>query len=212
MAKAVRQLSVNQLVSETRKACLGKGVSYGMADDIAKAVQLLARHQIVPQTELVAFLQAPLEVTARAPDITDKSATLSGKIGLLDVATMLDFVAGFQVQKMELSGLLYPVLSHGLIALSQNPAVGSFTDETGKDEATPDKAGPLLLQMPTLARDSLSLRLTHFQRQPEISWPARVSICASAYETIKAYAHESYVPSSQLSRDAGAGAGLNDND
>ena len=51
-------LSVNQLVSETRKAMIGKGFSFGVADDIAFAVGHLARYDIAPSAEIIHLLQA----------------------------------------------------------------------------------------------------------------------------------------------------------
>lgn len=202
MTAPLVELSVNQLVSETRKACLGKGVSFGIADDIAKAVQLLANHNVVPEKELVAYLQAPLETAPQTPHIQGHNMSLSGTVTITDMLSALDFMVAYRAKNIVISGLCYPCLSLGLFALAQNPHVGTFYDHEGK----------MIPAFWQTKADKMTLIRHDYTPPSKVRWPLRVSLSSGGYTRIKSYAYQSYVPSSQLSRDAGAGAGLNDND
>ena len=195
-------LSVNQLVAETRKACLGKGVSFGMADDIAKAVQILAQHHIVPEQELVSYLNAPLESAPQMPLYEGHALHLTGIVGLADIVAALDFVAAYQAKTLMISSMSYPRLSLGLLIVFQAPHIGSFQDQKGQ----------LISSLFATSADSLLLNVTDYRAMAPQNWPARITLSSAAYETLKTHAFETYVPSSDQSRSAGAGAGLNDND
>lgn len=198
-------LSVNQLTAETRKAALGKGASYGMADDITRAVEWLAHHGHVPSGELSRYLCAPTEAQPKAPQIADNAINITGKIGLADVAVGLDYLEAFARPALSLTDMLYPCLSLALAHLRQSPMFGSFTDEAGQ---TLDVICTNQANMPT----DITLQLQAFISQDALPYPARVMIDASAYQLLQQSAHHTYVPSSDSSRKAGAGAGLNDND
>ena len=198
----MKALSVNQLVSETRKALVGRGASFGVADDIAKAVQLLAHYNIVPSDEIATLLQKPQFLAPQMPEISDANLTMAGDVGIVDVMAMLDFVIAYDVQQIIVSGLLYPRLSHGLIALSQSPHTGSFVDDTGM--AIEDRLAN--------NADHMCLHYIAFRAPKPPLWPRRVMIDEADYDLIKLAAFHSYVPSSAQSREAGAGAGLHDND
>lgn len=195
-------LSVNQLTAETRKAALGKGASYGMADDIARAVEWLAHQGFVPCTELSSYLDAPLEDEPKQPKISDDAITVSGQLGLADVAAGLDYIEAFPRQALCLTDMRYPCLSLALAYLRQAPHFGSFTDDQGCT----------LQDICMHAPSDITLTLQPFHRPATPIWPARVMIDDITYQQLKNAAFQTYVPSSDSSREAGAGAGLNDND
>ena len=128
-------LSVNQLTAETRKAVLGKGAAYGMADDIARAVEWLAHHGLVPSDELSRYLLAPSEARPQEPQIHDDVITITGQLGLADVAVALDYLEAFGRPALSMTDMLYPHLSLALAHLRQTPNFGSFTDAAGQSLA-----------------------------------------------------------------------------
>lgn len=203
-------LSVNQLVSETRKAMLGKGNSFGVADDISRAIEWLASFEHVPSDELYRYLSNPQDNTPQRPHHEDGEISLAGDIGLLDVMAVLDFAGAYQAGTLTLSGLIYPMISLGLIALRAAPPTGSYHDNTGQAlsalvRTINDKPAARL-------SDTISLHHRPYHKDVPAAWPGRVLIEARSYDLLKKMAYETYVPSSELSRAAGAGAGLNDND
>ena len=195
-------LSVNQLISETRKAALGKGYSFGQADDIARAMEWLAGFGHVPSDEIARLLDAPQEDTPQRPQMQEACLVQQGQIGLVDVMAALDFYDAYQAEALLLSQLIYPVISCGLIARRAALPVGQFVDEKGA----------MLSVICQDAPTNLTLYRTDFITDSPARWPARISIDADAYQMLKRCAYETYVPSSDQSRAAGAGAGLNDND
>ena len=207
-------LSVNQLTSETRKAALGKGASFGVADDIARAIQWLAHYNIVPSSELAAYLTAPLESAPHKPCFQDDIISQIGDnddgfLSLCDVMAALDFLEAYHPSHLVLSQMRYPQISLALTALRQTPHMGSLTSDTGQP-----LTGQSLPDLCRMSQPNLTLTLTLTPYQPEIAPdpPLRIEIDDAAYGLLKKAAFETYVPSSEKSREAGAGAGLHDND
>ena len=195
-------LSVNQLVSEARKAALGKGYSFGQADDIARAIEWLAGFGHVPSDEITRLLEAPPEGVPLCPQRQNQTLIQEGQIGLVDVMAALDFYEAYEAEALQLSKLSYPAISCGLIAKRASPPLGQFVDETGA----------MLSVICQDAPDILTLRRCDFTADAPSAWPPRITIEDEAYQMLKRCAFETYVPSSDQSREAGAGAGLNDND
>ena len=208
-------LSVNQLVSETRKAMIGKGYSFGVSDDIARAIEWLAGFGVVPSDELVRLVQAPVEERVQKPEIAGTTISQRGRaVGIYDVMAALDFCEAYEAAELAISGLIYPVISCGLIAKRATPPLGQFVDAAGQNLSQ-------ICQMPQMqeaqeaqemGRPDLILQRVPFRPYALHRWPARITIDDAAYQMLKTIAFETYVPSSDQSRAAGAGAGLNDND
>lgn len=196
------QLSVNQLISEARKAALGKGYSFGQADDIARAIEWLAGFGYVPSDEIIRLLDAPQEGAPLRPIRQKQTIIQEGQLGLVDVMAALDFYEAYDARALVLSALSYPAISCGLIAKRASQPLGQFVDENGA----------MLSMICQDAPAMLSLRGTDFTADVPHAWPARILIEDAAYQMLKRCAFETYVPSSDQSRSAGAGAGLNDND
>lgn len=181
---------------------LGKGASYGMADDIARAVEWLAQQGAVPCDELTRYLHAPREERPRQPHITDDAIRLSAELCLADVAAGLDYIEAFARPTLILNQMRYPHLSLALAYLRQSPIFGSFTDKEGRS------LDDICMHAPS----DITLILQPYNPPAPCPWPARVMIETDTYQHLKDLAFQTYVPSSESSRQAGAGAGLNDND
>ena len=203
----MKHLSVNQLVSETRKAMVGKGYGFGVADDVARALEWLAGFHIVPSDELRALMQAPCEGPPVAPHI-DVNRLIIAQAGIHDMLAGLDFAEAHEVQFLQLLSPLYPLISLGLLALRASPPVGQFLPKDGASLSS------LCTDISDHGKsdDEIGLAYHSYHKDSPAHWPARISIDESCYEMLKQMAFETYVPSSEQSRAAGAGAGLNDND
>ena len=122
--------------------------------------------------------------------------------GLYDTLSVLDFAEAGEAKSLQLSQPTYPLISLALIALRATPPVGQFLPEDGT---------PLSVLCQNLPDEIILVQHAYVCDRPA-QWPARISIDERCYEMLKKMAFETYVPSSEQSRAAGAGAGLNDND
>ena len=199
-------LSINQLVSETKKAACGKGYDFGIALDIAKAVELLAPYPFDLSSALTDFLENEDGRATRFSVKDEKAITVLGSAGLLSVIGAMDLFLSKDYQSLSFEEVQNPCLSLGLIAMRQSPYFGSFALPSGMSVCVMMQQGRLL------ALQSVMIEKTAFAPLPMTDWPARISIDDDAYALLKTFAHKTYVPSSEASRAAGAGAGLTDND
>ena len=199
-------LSINQLVSETKKALCGKGYDFGTALDIAKAVELLALYQFDISPSVTDMLTQDESRHDRLSETDNNELAFSGCSGLLSVIGAMDIFLSKDCNHLSFTHLQHPCLSLGLIAIRQSPYFGSFALSSG--EALSDA----LKSKTPLPRHDLTLVKNSYQHAEPVSWPARVGIDDTAYELLKTFAYKTYVPSSETSRVAGAGAGLTDND
>ena len=199
------EISVNQLVSESKKAICGKGYDFGLALDIAKAFELMAIHDFDITSMIVEFLS---QDEARHDEIltsTDE-VHVTGKAGALSVIGAMDLFLSRDFKKLTFDNLQHPPLSLGLIAMRQSPYFGSFALSSG------EMISDLAETKTALPSAALSLVKKAYQPTMLSSWPARIYMGDEGFELLKAFAHKTYVPSSEASRAAGAGAGLTDND
>ena len=200
------EISVNQLVSETKKAICGKGYDFGIALDIAKAVELIACHDLDMSASLADFLEQDDSPHDALSITSHLQIDVRGCSGLLSVIGAMDIFLSQDYEKLCFENLQHPLLSYGLIAMRQSPYFGGFALATGE--------GILegLAQGASLPSAPVTVIKCAYQPVTRMSWPARIRLEDNVYELLKAFAHKTYVPSSQASRAAGAGAGLTDND
>ena len=199
------EISVNQLVSESKKAVCGKGYDFGLALDIAKAFELLAIHKFDITSSIISFLTQDDAVHDRLLTTADE-LHVKGTSGALSVIGAMDLFLSRDFKKLTFDNLQNSDLSLGLIAMRQSPYFGSFALSTGAG------LSDVLDRQTTLPSKDVSVVKTSYQAGRDSSWPARIHIGDEGYELLKAFAHKTYVPSSEASRAAGAGAGLTDND
>ena len=199
------QLSANQLYAELKKAFCGAGYDFASADDIAQAGQYMAQRGHDISHEVSAALDEGY-LTAKPPSKEGDSWQLSSPATLPDMLAGRDFYLSDDSLSLHCEALCYPLLSHGLMALVQSPYFGSFTTTDGH------RLTALCEGQDKIIPQALMLRKTAFQASTTLSVPVRVAVSDSCYELISHYAYKTYVPSSEASRAAGAGAGLTDND
>ena len=199
-------LSVNQLVSETKKAVCGKGYDFGIALDIAKAVETLAPYPFDISSALSDFLQNEDNKPCHFSIKDENTITVSGCAGLISVIGAMDLFLSKGYQSLSFEELQNPCLSLGLIAMRQSPYFGDFALASGMSVSM------MLQQGQLLASHSVMIQKNAFAPMIITDWPARIWIDDDTYELLKSFAHKTYVPSSEASRAAGAGAGLTDND
>ena len=205
------EFSVNQLLSEVRKALLGKGFAYGLADDVARAVEWLASHNIIPEDEITKLLNAPQEGMPNKPVLHDNKMTQDQPAGIKDVVACFDLADAFGCDEVHFTAICYPRLSAALAYLRGAPHCGRFASLDGKS-LSDFITSHSLPQADKADQVKLAFCRLSFSQDPAPHWPARLQISSNFCHLLSHYAHHTYVASSDQSRAAGAGAGLNDND
>ena len=123
----------------------------------------------------------------------------------------MDYLIAGQADEIEMEMPHYPYLCLGLVGMRQSSHFGSFGIVANGDDAQPNIAEYLADK--TLLKESRYVIVKQpFHPEKRPLFPARITVDKNAYEVIGSFAFRNYVPSSQASRLAGAGAGLNDND
>lgn len=212
--------SLNEIEAETRKAARGAGLSWGLAEDVGRIGRLLA--QFLPQhldvladalddlksgrhasrlisdrSGIRATEDRPLSPLVLAPALADRSAEIAR--GTLTVTA-----------KLAEPRLLIPMLA-GVAERLQRPLRLQLD---GHDVALGRNPAPAFTALAQL-RIADTLLVTASSRelgQAPAPKAGGVAIPADLWRRFTALAALTYVPASEHSRLAGAGAGLSDND
>jgi len=222
--------SLNEIEAMARKAARGAGMSWGLAEETGKATRWLALHGLPSLSALVALLARqdavpydairPREMpskTAEGPDIRRWQAQSGALCPIATGAALADLAATISgARQVKLHALDTPVLLLPFLARAARYAGHGYALEIEGHETIrlyPD--GPDLSDAPALdARGHAVVRACLKPRRyppptPEVSG---IEVADDLWTRAEAFAHRTYVPASDASRIAGAGAGLSDND
>lgn len=181
--------SVSEAAALLRKAAVGAGVSYGHADELASIVVMVPERDDAFWSDVVQALNAPL---ARVDPIEDEGVliyrealTIFDGIGAIDAA-----ICGQEVRVMNVDApLVFELLVRRAEAQFEMALMSSRAD------------GEFILRAGQLERAAAS-------EDPQ----ERIYLPDPVHAEFTALAARTHVPASSQSREAGAGAGLDDND
>ena len=199
-------LSLGEFQAVTAKALRGAGYTWGMAAEGAAACRTLASMGIDPSTNLLRLLAAvsDLGIDSVRPDATWR--TTSGRVCPLSVGAAISDAPpsdGHAVQ-----GLLEPLLVvPGLAACATNETAFEIRWQGGGVIVGAD--GPTVWAIPPVADVVIEPTSAPDRRRTRAT---RIDVDGEILQRLNDYAHRTYAPSTEASRQAGAGAGLNDND
>lgn len=216
------RVSFNEIDTTTKKAFRGAGYYWGEAEEAGKAAVWLARHGLFGGSQVLSLLQYADQHGAASlrPLVSDRQWRATGSklcpictgIALVDVSGRLN-----PGDRLDMSNLLSPVLLLPF-AIAGSAAVGlpvmiSWTD----CRVIADKTRILSDNLAGLASASGDVKLHVMPSEPVPAWPAleqiqTVEVDSASWTELHRFAHRTYVPASEQSRSAGAGAGLSDND
>lgn len=210
--------SLNEIEAETRKAARGAGLNWGLAEDIGRTARLLAHTQqlavladaldalrgghhttglISDRSGIRGTEDRPLSPLVLASAVADRSAEIAE--GILTVTA-----------KVAEPRLLVPTLA-GLVECLRRPLrlqLDGHEVVVGRDPAPAFAALAALETADTILVSALSRELD--QAPPPKS--GSIAIPDELWRRLTALAALTYVPASEHSRLAGAGAGQSDND
>lgn len=200
-------LSLGEFQAVAAKALRGAGYSWGMSAEGAGICRALASLGVDASHNLVRLLDVVDELGVLALSPAADWATTSGRTCPIAASAALSDAP--PADELALNDVVEPTLLLATLAVVSSKDAGfAITWSGGSVTVGPD--GPDHWALPPSA--SLVISQTQPPLPPSAGRATRIDIDASALERLNAFAHRTYAPSTEASRAAGAGAGLNDND
>jgi hypothetical protein len=214
--------SLNEIEMTSFKAARGAGVPWGLAEEAGKAARWLAAHKLPALDALAGMLDlidrrsygdlTPVREGERWVGRGGLLCAVNTGVTLCDRAE--DLAAG---ERFETGPIAYPLLVVPFVAAAQRAAGAAFAVEWPGVSIGVDEAGLHMMpdtDMLAVAADELicELRPEALSGGVVAAEVAGLAVDPALWARLTAYAHRTYVPASDASRERGAGAGLDDND
>lgn len=199
-------LSLGEFQAVAAKALRGAGYSWGMAAEGAGACRALASMGFDSSHSLLRLLMAVEEmgVDAVRPDAT--WATASGRICPISAGAAISDAP--PSTPLTLAGVIEPLLLIPTLAVVASQD-SSFAMRWDGGSVVVGVDGPDQWGIPPVAEIVIEPAAAPTDRPDRAT---RIEIRNEALEELNRYAHRTYAPATAASREAGAGAGVNDND
>ncbi len=181
--------SVSELQALLRKAGLGAGLPQGPAEDLAAVVRRVARRDDPFWQDISLALAPPIEP---ATPITQGGALIfrNARAALVAPAAIDAALCG---QPVRVETIDAPLVFEALVTAAEDDfGIGLIHERRARD---------------------FTLRQSHRDAtRVTLPPPPRLELPGTVMQVLTQYAARTYVPATAASREAGAGAGLNDND
>ncbi len=219
--------SLNETASRAKLAAKGAGYSWGMAEEVARAVYWLVTCELPGPAMLLELLSSyptSESVNLAIPSINhDRFTTnhewlcpVASGCALSDLLSAVDEKTNLVMLDVKCPILLLPFLAEVaqrlgcvlVMELGDNKITtnGSHIRMSDLDCVSLEQASSVICRS---ARDGESA----FKSAESMEYSGRRAIVSEhVWKALGTYAHRTYAPSSEHSRAHGAGAGLNDND
>lgn len=199
-------LSLGEFQAATAKALRGAGYSWGMAAEGANACRTLASMGTDPSHNLLRLLQIADETDLRSlfPDETLRSP--GGRVCPISLGAAISDAA--RTTPMIIDTVIEPLLLIPALSTITTREVGLIMHWEGGSVVI-GRDGADAWALPPVA--DLRLEATPAP-PPRPARASRIDVRTETLERLNRYAHRTYAPATAASREAGAGAGLNDND
>lgn len=222
--------SLNQVEQTSRKAARGAGLSWGLADEVGKALRWLHSYGLDGIPVLVEALcrHAQYEYSQLVP--VSLCGRWHAKCGVLDPlavgASLSDCLPLLHTTVIQTEMIAYPLLVAGFIGTAAEIEDLAFTLTWPQVRLQCRRGGMKITAEPravtTETASFIHCKLSDFaecaERETDLpaQWQAphcgEIVIESAVWNRLEQYMHRTYVEASEASRMAGAGAGLHDND
>lgn len=206
-------VSQSQVLAMVRKAAVGSGLNAGVAIDLARAAVWLCAHGFDAVGSAVRALDGELAPTLARSD--DGSAWVAERARVaVDARVGLDLIAAGAAP----GGITYlapdvPLVLVGAAAVTSREQGGAFVLRWDNSTSCVVSGGTVRGEIVTAAASvHVALAEADDADGPAIVPVDQIEVDAAQWERVSALAARTYVPSTEASRTAGAGAGLTDND
>jgi len=218
--------SLNETASRAKLAAKGAGYSWGMAEEVAKAVFWLAQRELPGPEMLLALLSnytTSDSVNAAIPHFANEcfSATDSWICPIASGCALSDSCCVVNKNtRISFTDVKYPILMLPFVADVAQRTNSLLVLEIDSVSVATNGIGFQLANTTIVNVAQAAAVVCRTANETEIKFDlatqqkntSRVSVDESIWRSLEAFAHRTYAPSTQSSRELGAGAGLNDND
>lgn len=218
--------SLNETASRAKLAAKGAGYSWGMAEEVSRAVFWLVGRELPGPTMLLELLSSYASTDAVAlaiPSIVDGQfcvkdtwlCPIASGCALSDACNVIDDSTRIVLSDVKCPILLLPFIAdiaqrsdRVLVLECDNNSVstdGNLVWLSNPDSVSLEQAASVLFR--AASSTEITLTSTGFG-----SSRSRAVVEDHVWAALGSYSHHTYAPSTDSSRALGAGAGLNDND
>jgi len=218
--------SLNETASYAKLAAKGAGYSWGMAEEVGRAVYWLVSRGLPGPAmllELLSNYSTTESVKLAMPSVNDNRFTteyawlcpVASGCALSDSCVVVDDATHLSLTNVKCPILLLPFVAEVAQRFDRVLAldIGNDIVSTDGDQIRIPNIDSMTLEQSTMVV-CRSAKAEEFKfdsaylRKPG----QRVVVEHRVWEALGAYAHRTYAPSTERSRELGAGAGLSDND
>lgn len=192
-------VSLSEIEAMAKKASRGAGFSWGMAEEAAFATRWLAAHRLPGPETLVSLLRS-------IP--TEEHCPLTIGVWIADRAQSLVGGEAIAIDSVDAPVMLLPFLAQ--VARRHDCPV-RIDDIVVTGEGVTEQGLEKLAVVPQAAVD-ISAAKARPSGDARSATAGGYPVAIEVWEGLDGFAKQTYVPASEASRTAGAGAGLTDND
>jgi len=223
---AAADYSLNETASRAKLAAKGVGYSWGMSEEVARAVFWLVSRSLPGPAMLLELLSSYAKadsVSLATPTIEHNQfkatdgwlCPVASGCALSDTCGSVDDAMRITMLNVKCPILLLPFIADiaqrtGSVLVLEFESSRIFTD--GTHVRFPDSDVVSIDQTTSIVCRPADKTEIVFNTADVLDAGGRVTVDERVWEALGAFAHQTYAPSTEQSRALGAGAGLNDND
>lgn len=229
-AIAMTDFSLNETASRARLAAKGAGYPWGLADEVYRSVFWLVRHNLpapLVLSQLLKHYKEPDDVQNSMPIINGEEYTSRGSwlcpvmlgCAMTDRVDAIDADATIKIDELKCPLLLLPFVielatkQERVARLQIESTSGTYlmaTDGQHMHFSSPDIAQ--LEHVTSIEMTFPAISTFNFDLSEALQVQNRVVVDSDTWSELENYAHHTYAPATEASRNLGAGAGTTDND
>ncbi|WP_299831027.1 DUF3726 domain-containing protein [uncultured Roseobacter sp.] len=213
--------SLNEIEAQSRKAARGTGLSWGMAEEAAKATRWLESHQL-PGVRLLAEVLTRNDGVAHAdiaPQTLDAPWTarsgvlcpLASGAALNDCADRLATGHHIEMEDVTSPLLIVPFAAWAALHI-RSPVRVQWPDIRIETDGYRIWVNDPKAQVGLASKVALTCSRVSQMNQNASLPELRGRVCPTGWDILCTFAHRTYAPDTPESRRLGAGAGVSDND
>lgn len=203
-------VSLNQIEQTSRKAAKGAGLTWGVADDLGKAVRWLSALGLDGSGALLQMLQQCRFNEARCSRSTQKVDSVGVGLAIADLSGST--TACNELPKQVCFPLIAAALAAMNLQLRQQPVALAWGKASIHVIADNVYVNGLDIDLMTKQTGDFNVLEAKPIGIAKLAVAGEQSVNTNVLRALESFAHRTYVEATDASRLAGAGAGLNDND
>jgi hypothetical protein len=211
------RVSIGEVQSTVLKATRGSYMSWGMAEEAGRAVAWLETRQLPASEAAAALVEENDSIPmARLSPVDPTASSIKGEGRLCPVLTGAALSDANPTSALEILAVAHPLLLVSFVAQIGEGQSKDFRVSWAEVEIVCGVNGLTVKgeRSALLKKHASAVKIKYSSDKASAieERQLRAEVNDNAWELLERYAHRTYVPASEASRLAGAGAGLTDND